>query len=173
MKEFFENFAPEEKKSIDYKLPLREILTRSKKTFSFLENHGYLYDFLATVLENTSLNNIRSLQVKFLNDLMNRFNIYKKIKGANKASGLYLYLLVNLRRTVYDVFLNTPTDKYNKEMYLQAQKLLSLWQDIFKKLTNKRILNNNSGQSSIAEEKYKESIAKTKNKIRTRIKTKI
>ena len=58
-------------------------------------------------------------------------------------------------------------------MYLQTQKLLSLRQDIFKKLTNKRILNNNSDQSSIVEQKYKESIAKTKNKIRTRIKTKI
>ena len=104
---------------------------------------------------------------------MNGFNIYKKIKGANKAAGLYLYLLVNLKRTVYNVFLNTPTDKYNKEMYLQTQKLLSLRQDIFKKLTNKRILNNNSNQSSIVEQKYKESIAKTKNKIRTRIKTKI
>ena len=104
---------------------------------------------------------------------MNGFNIYKKIKGANKAAGLYLYLLVNLKRTVYNVFLNTPTDKYNKEMYLQTQKLLSLRQDIFKKLTNKRILNNNSDQSSIVEQKYEESIAKTKNKIRTRIKTKI
>ena len=82
-------------------------------------------------------------------------------------------MLVNLKRTVYNVFLNTPTDKYNKEMYLQTQKLLSLRQDIFKKLTNKRILNNNSDQSSIVEQKYKESIAKTKNKIRTRIKTKI
>ena len=47
------------------------------------------------------------------------------------------------------------------------------FEDIFKKLTNKRILNNNSDQSSIVEQKYKESIAKTKNKIRTRIKTKI
>ena len=64
----FWKFCAWRKKSIDYKLPLREILTRSKKTFSFLENHGYLYDFLATVLENTSLNNIRSLQVNFLND---------------------------------------------------------------------------------------------------------
>ena len=51
---------------------------------------------------------------------MNGFNIYKKIKGANKAAGLYLYLLVNLKRTVYNVFLNTPKDKYNKEMYLQT-----------------------------------------------------
>ena len=68
LKEFFLYFASEEKKSIDYKLLLREITTWSKKTFSFLENHGCLYDFLATVLENTSLNNIRSLQVNFLND---------------------------------------------------------------------------------------------------------
>ena len=103
---------------------------------------------------------------------MNGFNIYKKIKEANKAAGLYLYLLINLRRTVYDVFLNNPTDKYNKEMYLQTQKLLSLRQDIFKKLINKRILNNDSDQSSIVEQKYKESIAKIKKKLEPELKPK-
>ena len=78
----------------------------------------------------------------------------------------------NPRRTVYGLFLKTPTDKYNKEISLQAQKLFSLREDISKKLTNKRILNNNSDQSSIVEQKFRESIAKKK-KIRTRIKTKI
>ena len=78
----------------------------------------------------------------------------------------------NPRRTVYGLFLKTPTDKYNKEISLQAQKLFSLREDISKKLTNKRILNNDSDQSSIVEQKFRESIAKKK-EIRTRIKTKI
>ena len=78
----------------------------------------------------------------------------------------------NPRRTVYGLFLKTPTDKYNKEISLQAQKLFSLREDISKKLTNKRILNNDSDRSSIVEQKFRESIAKKK-KIRTRIKTKI
>ena len=66
----------------------------------------------------------------------------------------------NLNRTVYDLFLNTPTDKYNKEIYLQAQVLFSLRESIFKKLTNKGIKNNDFDQSSIVEQKYKRSIAK-------------
>ena len=37
-------------------------------------------------------------------------------------------------------------------------------EDIFKKLTNKRILNDDSDQSNIVEQKYKESIAKKKKK---------
>ena len=113
-----------------------------KKTFSFFENHGNRYDFLTSVLENTSLNYIRSLQGKFLDDLMNGFNVYKKIKGANSVTNLYLYLLGNPKRTVYDLFLNTPTDKYNKEIYLQVQKLFSLREGIFRRLTNKGIINN-------------------------------
>ena len=106
---------------------------------------------------------------------MNRFNVYKKIKGVNSATDLYLYLLGNPRRTVNSLFLNTSTDKYSKEIYSREQKLFSLMQDIFKKLTNKRILNDDSDQSNIVEQKYKESIAKKKKKkkIRTRIKTKI
>ena len=70
----------------------------------------------------------------------------------------------NPRRTVYGLFLKTPTDKYNKEISLQAQKLFSLREDISKKLTNKRILNNDSDQSSIVEQKFRESIAKKKKK---------
>ena len=93
-------------------------------------------------------------------------------KGANSATDLYLYLLGNPRRTVYDLFLNTPTDKYKNEIYLQAQKLFSLREGIFKKLTNKRILNNNSDQSSIVEQKYEEKIAK-KTKSEPELKTKI
>ena len=128
-----------------------------------MQKHGNFYYFLTNLLENTSLNRVRSLQVKFLDDLMNRFNVYKKIKGANSATDLYLYLLGNLNRTVYDLFLNTSTDKYNIEIYLQAQKLFSLREDIFKNITNKGIINNDFDQSSIAKQKYKESIAKTQN----------
>ena len=133
-----------------------------------MQKHGNLYDFLTSVLGNISLNNIKLLQVGFFDDLMNEFNVYKKIKGANSATDLYLYLLRNPRRTVYDLFLNTPTDKYNKEIYLQVQKLFSLREDIFEKLTNKviiimvLIINNDFDQSSIVEQKYKESIAKKK-----------
>ena len=110
---------------------------------------------MTNVLENTSLNRVRSLQVKFLDDLMNRFNVYKKIKGANSATDFYLYLFGNRNRTVYELCLNTPTDKYNKETYLQAQKLFTLKESIFKKLTNKGITNKDFDQSSIAEQKYK------------------
>ena len=95
----------------------------------------------------------------------------KKIKEANSATDLYLYLLGNPRRTVYDLFFNTLANKYNKEVYLQVQKFFSLGEDNFKKLTNKGVINNDFDQSSIVKQKYKKSIAKKK--IRTRIKTKI
>ena len=72
------------------------------------------------MLENASLDKVISLQVGFLGDLMNGFNVYKKIKGINSTADLYLYLLRNSKRTVCDLFLSTPTDKHNKEIYLQA-----------------------------------------------------
>ena len=40
------------------------------------------------------------------------------------------------------------------------QKLFSLREDIFKKLTNKGVINNDFDQSSIVKQKYKKSIAK-------------
>ena len=55
---------------------------------------------------------------------------------------------------------------------MQTQKLFSLREDIFKTLTNKRILYNNSDQSSIVEQKYKESIAKKKTKLEPELKPK-
>ena len=96
---------------------------------------------MTNVLKNKSLDNVKLLKVGLLDELMNGFNVHKKIKGANSATDLYLYLLGNPRRTVYDFFLNTPRNLFNKEIYLQAQKLFSLREDIFKKLYNKRILN--------------------------------
>ena len=91
---------------------------------------------------------------------MNGCNVYKKIKGANSTTDLYLYLLGNPRRTFYDLFLYTPTDKYDKEIYLQGQKLFSLREGVFQELTNKGITNNGFDQSSIVKQKYKKSIAK-------------
>ena len=60
-------------------------------------------------------------QVEFLKDLMNGFEIYKKFKKSKKkldykAEDLYLLLLVNLNRTVNNIFLNTPKDKHNKKV---------------------------------------------------------
>ena len=111
-----------------------------------------MYDFLTNVLKNTSLKKVRLLQVGLLDDLMNGFNVYKIIKGANSAPDFHLYVLGNPKRTVYVLFLNTPTDKHNKEIYLQLQKLFSLRKNIFKKLTNKGIINNDSDQSSIVDQ---------------------
>ena len=122
----------QEKEKIDYKLISREITTSSKKTFSFLQKHDNLYDFLTNVLENTSSNKVRLLQVGSLYDLMNGLNVCKKVQGANSRKNLCLYLLGNPKRTVYDLFLDTPTDKYNKEIYLQAQKFFSFRENIFK-----------------------------------------
>ena len=119
LKKFFENIASEEK-NIDYKLLSREVRTPSKKTFSFFQKHRNLYDFLTNVLKNTSLNTVKLLQVELLDHLINGFN------------DLYSYLFENPKRTVYDLFLNTSTDQYNKQIYLQAQKLFSLREDIFK-----------------------------------------
>ena len=47
LKEFFENLSSERKKN-DYKLLSREITTPSRKTFSFLQKHGNLHNFLTT-----------------------------------------------------------------------------------------------------------------------------
>ena len=117
LKKCFENIASEEKIIyIDYELLSREITTPSKKTVSFLQKHGNLYDFLTNVLKNKSLNNVRLLQLRLLDDLMNGFNVCKKVNGANSATDLYLYLLGNPRRTVWYLLLNTPTDKNNKEI---------------------------------------------------------
>ena len=44
-KGFFKDIASEEKENIDYKLLLRQILTPSKESFSFLQKHGNLYNF--------------------------------------------------------------------------------------------------------------------------------
>ena len=56
---------------------------------------------------------------------MNGFEVSKKFKKLkkkwdDKAEGLYLLFLANQNKTVNSIFLNTPTDKHNKKIYLQA-----------------------------------------------------
>ena len=117
LKNFSENIVSQEKENIDYKLLSRKITTPSKNTFSFLQKLSNFYVFLTKVLDNKSLNKVELLQVGFLDDLMNGFNVYKKIKGENSTTDLYLYFLGNPERTVYNLYLNIPTDKYTKEIY--------------------------------------------------------
>ena len=99
---------------------------------------------------------------------MNGFKVYKKFNKLDKelnykAEDLYLFLLANSKRTVNNVFLNTPTDKHNKEIYLQVQILFNLRETFFEKLVKKGIINNDFDQSDVARQKYEERIAeKTK-----------
>ena len=95
---------------------------------------------------------------------MNGFEVYKKFKKSKKkldykAEDLYLFLLANQNRTVNNIFLNTLTDKHNKEIYLQAQILFNLRENFFKKLFNKGIIRSDSDQSDIVRQEYEESIA--------------
>ena len=66
---------------------------------------------------------------------MNEFEFYKKFKKPKEynAGDLYLLLLRNQKYTVNDIFLKTPTNKQNKQIYLQAQILFNLKEKIFKK----------------------------------------
>ena len=89
-------------------------------------------------------------QIKFLKDLMNGFKVYKTIKKPknepnHKAEDLYLILLGSQNKTVNDIFLNKPTDKYNEKIYLQAKILFDLREKILKKLVNKGIIKSDSG----------------------------
>ena len=87
---------------------------------------------------------------------MDGFDVYKKFKKSKKkidykAKHLYLLLLANQNRTVNNIFLNKPTDKHNKEIYLQAKILFNLRKNIFKKLLNKKIIRSDSDQSDMKE----------------------
>ena len=84
-----------------------------------------------------NLDNVKLHQVKFLEDLMNEFRVYKKIdKSKNesdyKAKDLYLILLGYTKKTVNDILLKSPTDRYNEEIYLHAKILFNLSEQIFK-----------------------------------------
>ena len=137
MKDFFKDVASEEEENIDYNLLSRQILTPLKNTFSFLQKHGDLCSFWITVLGNKRLANVILLQVRFLEDLMNGFDVYKKFMKSKekidyKAKDLYLFLLANQSKTVNKLFLNTTTDKRNKEIYLQVQILFNLREKMLK-----------------------------------------
>ena len=86
LKEFFKNIAFEEEENIDYKLLSRQILTPSKKNFSFLQKDGTLYSFLIDVLDYKSLDKVKLQQVNFLKDLMNGFEVYKTFKKPKNES---------------------------------------------------------------------------------------
>ena len=140
------------------------MLTLSNKTFSFLEKYGYLYNFwIKTLLEYTNFNDIISQQIKFLEDLINNFKVYKNIsklknKSNYEAGDLYLKLLGNPNKNVDEIlFLRTLTDQYNKEIYLQVKILFNLREEIFKKLVNKEIIRSDFDQLGI--KKYEENIA--------------
>ena len=125
------DYIASEEENIDYKLLSRQILISSKNIFSFLHKYGDLYKCWINLLDNINLGDVKLQKVEFLKDLMNGFEVYKKIKKPKqelnyKAKDLYLLLLGNKNETVYNIFLNTPTDKYNKETYLQARILFNL-----------------------------------------------
>ena len=115
MNEFFKDIASEEKENIDYKLLSRRILTPSKKSFSFLQKYGDLYNFWINVLDHKSSYKVKLQKIKFLKDLMNEFEFYKKFKKPKEynAEDLYLLLLRNQKYTVNDIFLKTLTNKQN------------------------------------------------------------
>ena len=101
--------------------------------------------------------NIKSEQIKFLRDLINGYKVHKRFERFVRVESLYLKLHANVDRTVHDIFLKNPTDKYNKKIYLQAKMLFDLRGKNFNKLLHNGIIKNNPNQSGI---KYEESIAK-------------
>ena len=164
LKEFFDYIASEEE-NIDYNLFSRQILISSEKFFSF-SKYGDLYNFWFNLLLNKiNLDDIKSQQIKFLKDLMNGFELYKKIKKQKnelnyKVEDLYLILLRNSKKAVYDIFFKNPKNKVTEEIYLQSKILFDLRGKSFKKLFNKGIIKSDSDQSDL---KYKESIAERTN----------
>ena len=79
--EFFNYIASEEKKNIDYKLLSTQIFLPSGKSFNFLYKYNELYNFWFNLLfKNLNLADVKSQQIEFLKDLMDGFNVYKKIK---------------------------------------------------------------------------------------------
>ena len=122
----------EEKENIDCKLFSKEGLTPSGNTINFMQGYGDLYNFWYSLpYASMNLDNVKLHQVKFLEDLMNEFRVYKKIDKAKnesdyKAKDLYLILLGNTKKTVNDIPLKSPTDRYNEKIYLHAKILFNL-----------------------------------------------
>ena len=93
--------------------------------------------------------------------------VYKKFNKLVKKiriKRIFVYSCQQIRtKLLITYFLNTLTNKHNKEIYLQTQILFNLREKTFKKLVNKRIIKNDFDQSDIVRQKYEESIAeKTK-----------
>ena len=130
LKEFFDYIASEEE-NIDYNLFSRQILISSENFFSFLK-YSDLYNFWFNLLLNKiNLDDIKSQQIKFSKDLMNGFELYKKIKKQKnelnyKVEDLYLILLKNSKKAVYDIFFKNPKNKVTEEIYLQSKILFDL-----------------------------------------------
>ena len=78
LKKLFDYIASEEK-NIDYKLLSRQILISSKNIFSFLHKYGDLYKCWINLLDNINLSDVKLQKVEFLKDLMNGFEVYKRI----------------------------------------------------------------------------------------------
>ena len=130
---------------------MKQILLQSENVFSFLQKYDDLYHFWTNALFNyTNFNDIKLKQGKFLKDLMNGFEVYRKYTKPKdfNAGDLYLLLLRNQKYTVNNIFLKTPTDKH-KEIYLQAKILFNLREKFFTRLFNKGIIKSNSDQSGI------------------------
>ena len=83
LKKHFDYIASEEE-NIDYKLLSRQILISSKNIFSFLYKYGDLYHFWIDVVNHKSSDKVKLQQIEFLKDLMNGFEVYKKIKKLKK-----------------------------------------------------------------------------------------
>ena len=68
---------------------------------------------------------------------MNGFELYKKIKKQKnklnyKVEDLYLILLRNSKKTVYDIFFKNPKNKVTEEIYLQSKILFDFDQSDIK-----------------------------------------
>ena len=57
---------------------------------------------------------------------MNGYKVHKRFERLKRAENLYLKLDDNVNRTLHDIFLKNPTDKYNKKINLQAKILFDL-----------------------------------------------
>ena len=68
---------------------------------------------------------------------MNGYKIHERFERFKHVEDLYLKLIANANRTVHDIFLMNPTDKYNKKIYLQAKILFGLREKVFEKLLYK------------------------------------
>ena len=80
MKEFFNYIAVQEGKHIDYNLLLEDILLPSGDVLNFFNKYHDLFSFwIDAILKYSNINEIKSQQVKFLRDLMNRFSVYRNI----------------------------------------------------------------------------------------------